>query len=141
MWKFAEVDGAKYLEVAANPDETGADTVGFYLGVPPDSERDESSSFLGVTSDVSAATTVSASPIAGGEYTPPAADGDYVSPDADGGYAPPVAEGDYVSPDADGEYAAPAGDGDYVSPYADGEYAPPAGDGEYAGDTYATYDS
>lgn len=69
MWKFAEVDGVKYLQVAANPDETGGDTVGCYLGVPPDSERDGYSAFLGITSDLSAATPVSATPVTNVEYS------------------------------------------------------------------------
>lgn len=69
VWKFAEVDGAKYLEVAANPDETAGDTVGCYLAVPPDSDRDSFSAYLGVTSDVSAATPVAATPVTDTEYT------------------------------------------------------------------------
>lgn len=59
VWEVVEVFGQTLLRIKANRDKTGARSVGWYLAVPPGSERDEVSSYLAVTPDITLAMPVS----------------------------------------------------------------------------------
>lgn len=63
VWTFAEADGKKVLQVKANYDGSGEDTLGCFLTVPPDGGRDHDSSYVAVTPDAGAAVSVTAVPL------------------------------------------------------------------------------
>ena len=58
IWEFVTVDGKQYLKVKENRDYTAPDTAGWYVAVPPDSDRDQHSKYLAITPDLDKAMAV-----------------------------------------------------------------------------------
>lgn len=58
VWEFVKIFGKTALRIKANLAASGSGTDGWYLTVPPGSERGDGSNYLAVTSDVDKAMPV-----------------------------------------------------------------------------------
>ena len=63
IWEFVDVEGKQYLKVKQNRDNTAQDTVGWYVAVPPDSDRGKFSNYLAITPDLEKAMPVGVVPV------------------------------------------------------------------------------
>ena len=62
IWQFVPVCGKTYLMVKENRAATATGTGGWFVAVPPDSDRDKHSNYLAITSDVAKAMPVAVVP-------------------------------------------------------------------------------
>ena len=64
IWQFVEHDGKRYLQIRSNREVNyqAPFTAGWYLGVPPGSERDSKSNWLAVTPNFEDAMAVGVKP-------------------------------------------------------------------------------
>ena len=62
IWQFVPVCGKTYLMVKENRAATATGTGGWFVAVPPDSERDKHSNYLAITPEISKAMPVTVVP-------------------------------------------------------------------------------
>ena len=58
VWQVVKYEGFRYLQIKANRGSTTADTTGWYLAIPPNSDRDVSSNYVGVHPDIEKAMSI-----------------------------------------------------------------------------------
>ena len=60
VWQVVKHEDNQYLQIKANRASTNADTTGWYLAIPPNSDRDLSSNcnYVGVHPDIEKAMTI-----------------------------------------------------------------------------------